>query len=116
MAVLVAYRTSNGRLLWWAVDADPAAFRARSHETIIEMPAEDHARGVHPQAYITGLTGLDPKDDDKFVELDERGGVKRVFYDEPGRRLNKDEKRYKAHKEDVRPKDGLPHRDEPYTV
>lgn len=101
--------------MWWATDANPKAFQARPFETILAVDEADYPN-MHPQAYITRETGLDPADDDKFVELDERGGVKRVFYDEPTRKLGKDEKRFKAHKEDTKPKGGLPHRDEPYTA
>lgn len=103
MAVLVAYRSSNGRLLWWAIDADPKAFKARPGETIVEMPADEYGK-IHPQAFVFRETGLDPGDDDKFVELDERGAVKRVFYDEPTRQLGARERKYR----DVKAEPGRP--------
>lgn len=59
MAVLVAYRSSDGRLLWWATDADPKAFKARPGEVIVEMPADEY-RKVHPQAFVSRETGLIP--------------------------------------------------------
>lgn len=86
-------------------------------EAMIEIPPEDYAK-MHPQAFVSRETGLDPKDDDRFVELDERGAVKRVFYDEPSRVLGPREKRIATHRADENAKrpPPLPNRREPYTA
>lgn len=102
-------------MLRWVVDGDPKMHPLAAHEALVEIPVDAYVK-MHPQDYITRETGLDPKDDDRFVELDARGAVKRVFYDEPSRTLGPREKRVKQHKEDTKPTGGLPHRDEPYTA
>lgn len=98
------------------MDARREAFQAHPHETIIEMPADEYAKGLHPQAFVSRETGLVPTDD-KFVELDAQGAIKRVFIADPetktGPRLQKyaDVKAERAPKEAER----LPSRREPYT-
>ena len=115
--IFAVYRKSNGRLLRWVVDGDPKMHPLAGHEAMIEIPPEDYAK-MHPQAFVSRETGLDPKDDDKFVELDERGDVKRVFYDEPDRQLGPREKRIATHRADEEAKrpEPLPNRREPYTA
>lgn len=116
MAVLVCFWTKTGRVSWWAVDARREAFQPHPHETIIEMPADEYAKGLHPQAFVSRETGLVPSDD-RFVETDARGAVQRIVIADPDTKTGPRLKRYADLKAERAPKEDekLPSREEPYT-
>ena len=119
MGIFVAYRKYNGRVTRWVIDTKEKVLRPRldPDEEILEISPEEYKR-VAPdlQPWVTQITGLDPGEDDSFVEVS-AGKVIRKVYKDPKSPLGPREQKYKDLKKSRVPKEPpLPPRDTPYTM